>query len=279
MKLQVSQPEGTPHQLDLPGPEVVIGRDPTCDLVLSDERCSRRHAVLTDGAEGLEIRDAGSSNGLWVNGRPLRRSRLAPGDTVRIGDTIIRVLPDPVGALPAAAAGRQAGGHPAAVGSHTAPTEPRRTARATDGSPPLTVTALSVLWALTGLASVVGGLAVAARSSAGPAAAVLALGAGLALGGLGGLMAAGLRARAPWARQLQILAAGLGLLVCPFTFASVTILLYMLREDVQAAFTGTAGGPIRGANDAELTFTLSLLGMIALGLGVSVGLVFAFSGR
>ena len=56
-------------------------------------------------------------------------------------------------------------------------------------------------------------------------------------------MAVGLRARAPWARHLQIVTAGVGLLVCPFTFASVTVLIYMLREDVKAAFEGPSTEP------------------------------------
>ena len=83
MKLEVSHPEGTPHEVDLPG-KAVIGRDPSCDIVLSDSRCSRRHAVIEETADGLVIRDAGSANGIYVNGRRLERSPLSPGDTVRL---------------------------------------------------------------------------------------------------------------------------------------------------------------------------------------------------
>jgi len=90
-------------------------------------------------------------------------------------------------------------------------------------------------------------------------------------------MAVGLRTRAPWARQLQIVAAGAGLLVCPFTFASATVLIYMLREDVKAAFEGPSTGKAPGAGDAELTFALSLLGMLVLGLGLTASALFLFS--
>ncbi len=273
MKLQVSQPEGTSHQLDLPGPEVVVGRDPSCDLVLNDERCSRRHAVIADGPDGLEIRDVGSSNGIRVNGRQLRRSRLGPGDTVRIGDSVIRILPDSSETVPAAA-GLRAGNGPPDPRAPTAAPRPRRAsprAPTAETAAIPTVTALAVLWALAAPTFVIGSLLVAVRTQAGLGAGLLSVGAGLVLGGFAGIMAVGLRARAPWARPLQIVSAGAGLLVCPFTFASVTVLIYMLRDDVKAAFEGASRA---GAGDAELTFTLSLLGMMALGLVLTAGVFF-----
>ena len=93
MKLAVSHPEGTPHEVDLPG-KAVIGRDPGCDIVLSDSRCSRQHAIIKETEEGLVIVDTGSANGVYVNGRRTERSRLYPGDTVRLGETLLEVLPD-----------------------------------------------------------------------------------------------------------------------------------------------------------------------------------------
>ena len=46
MKLEIAQTGGTTHEVELPGSVVVIGRDPGCDVVLSDPKCARRHAVL-----------------------------------------------------------------------------------------------------------------------------------------------------------------------------------------------------------------------------------------
>jgi hypothetical protein len=284
MKLEVSHPEGTPHEVDLPG-KAVIGRDPSCDIVLSDSRCSRRHAVIEETADGLVIRDAGSANGIYVNGRRLERSPLSPGDTVRLGDTVLEVLPD-VGATVVVApdeldlTGRPPTPRPP-VGRHPSSSRARsQSARSTlrparvaaplpETRPPLTVTALSLLWALTVPACVAGGLIVALRSEV--VVGVLAAGTGLVLGALAGVMAVGLRARAAWARHLQIAAAGIGLLVCPFTFASVTVLIYMLRADVRATFE--APGRTTGAGDAEPTFALSLLGMLAVGLALTAGAV------
>ena len=51
-------------------------------------------------------------------------------------------------------------------------------------------------------------------------------------------MGLGLLTLKPWARMLQIGIAGLGLLVCPFTLASATVLFYMLREDARLYFSG-----------------------------------------
>jgi predicted lysophospholipase L1 biosynthesis ABC-type transport system permease subunit len=277
MKLQVSQPESTPHLLDLPGPEVVVGRDPTCDLVLNDERCSRRHAVLAEDPEGLEIRDTGSSNGIWVNGRQLRRSRLRPGDTVRIGDTVIRILPDSARTRPVANERRPGVGLDARGVATARPTPRRAPGRAADRAPIPTITTLAALWALSSPIFLIGSLVIAVRTDTGVGVAVLMVAAGLLLAVFAGLMAVGLRARAPWARQLQIVSAGAGLLVCPFAFASVAVLIYMLRDDVKAAFGGDPAGTETGSGDAELTFALSLLGMVVLGLGLTAGLFLAFS--
>ena len=76
--------------------------------------------------------------------------------------------------------------------------------------------------------------------------------------------------------QVYRLAAGLGLLVCPFTFASVTILIYMLRPDVRATFEAPGGAAAPGAGEAEPTFALSLFGMLALGLVLTAGAVLLY---
>jgi hypothetical protein len=291
MKLTVSHPEGTPHEVDLPG-RAVIGRDPSCDIVLSDSRCSRRHAVIEETPDGLVIQDTGSSNGIYVNGRRLDRSPLLPGDRVRLGETWLEVLPD-VGATvivdpdlvdleSAAPPPPPPAGRPAPPSPATRP-RVRSTPRSTPGvvagagtGLPLTLTALSLLWALAAPVCVAGGLIIALRTDAGVVAGVLATGTGLVLAALAGVIAVGLRAAAGWARHLQIAAAALGLLVCPFSFASATVLIYMLRPDVRATFEGTGTGRSAGAGDAEPTFALSLLGMLVLGLALSGAAVLLF---
>src|SRR5687767_4494159 len=87
---------GAVHEIVLQGTLAVIGRDPSCDLVLNDTKCSRRHAVVEAGPDGLVIRDSGSANGIYVNGRKVDRSPLLPGDEIRLGEVAIHVLPEEV---------------------------------------------------------------------------------------------------------------------------------------------------------------------------------------
>lgn len=74
------------NHFDLPdGRTVVVGRGVESDLTVLDPTISRRHAELTAGPDGVELKDLGSSNGTHVNGRRLAAARLAPGDSVSFG--------------------------------------------------------------------------------------------------------------------------------------------------------------------------------------------------
>ncbi|HZN18075.1 MAG TPA: FHA domain-containing protein [Micromonosporaceae bacterium] len=64
---------------------VRIGRDPANDIVLSDLRISRFHAEVRRDASGFQVTDLGSRNGTFVNGQPVSRATLTPGDMVSIG--------------------------------------------------------------------------------------------------------------------------------------------------------------------------------------------------
>jgi hypothetical protein len=96
VRFEVKYPSGAPHEVELSGTVAVLGRDPSCDLVLNDARCSRRHAVIEAGPQGVSIRDAGSANGIYVNGKKVERAQLADGDVVRLGEVFIKVLPEEV---------------------------------------------------------------------------------------------------------------------------------------------------------------------------------------
>lgn len=78
------------------GPEAVIGRDPSCDIVVDDPQASRRHARVWPWEDGFAIEDLGSTGGTSVNGVALTQATaLAPGDVVRVGKTELRVLATP----------------------------------------------------------------------------------------------------------------------------------------------------------------------------------------
>ena len=71
---------------------LTIGRSAQNDVQIGDdEYASARHARLEPRRDGVWIHDLGSTNGTFVNGVKLSRSRrLAPGDIVRVGETDLR---------------------------------------------------------------------------------------------------------------------------------------------------------------------------------------------
>src|SRR6185436_16982756 len=64
-----------------------IGRSATNNVVLPDDRVSRRHAMVhAQGENDFWVIDLGSSNGTYVNGRRIPQpSRLADKDRLEIG--------------------------------------------------------------------------------------------------------------------------------------------------------------------------------------------------
>jgi pSer/pThr/pTyr-binding forkhead associated (FHA) protein len=71
----------------------VIGRAEDATIQLAHPSVSRHHAevvVLPDGR--LELVDSGSSNGLVLNGKTIRREILEGGDLFELGDVRVRVL-------------------------------------------------------------------------------------------------------------------------------------------------------------------------------------------
>jgi hypothetical protein len=64
---------------------VLLGRSSACQLVFADDTVSRRHAELhvTDGR--WMLRDLGSSNGTYVNGRRVMEAEVAAGDEIELG--------------------------------------------------------------------------------------------------------------------------------------------------------------------------------------------------
>ena len=65
--------------------DFTIGRDPSCDLFLSNMTVSRHHATIHVADDGASIRDEGSLNGTWVDGKVVEQAPLAVGTHVQIG--------------------------------------------------------------------------------------------------------------------------------------------------------------------------------------------------
>ncbi len=62
---------GSEKSFQLKPGDAVVGRLPTCDLVLNDPSVSRQHATLRLADGRCLVQDAGSRFGTFLNGRQL----------------------------------------------------------------------------------------------------------------------------------------------------------------------------------------------------------------
>ncbi|HEV2179559.1 MAG TPA: FHA domain-containing protein [Gemmatimonadaceae bacterium] len=84
----------------VPDSGLVVGRDPTCDVVVPTGEVSRKHAVIAAAAGGYMVTDM-SANGLSVNGQRVASScRLVRGDVLKVGPEEFRFHADVAPARP-----------------------------------------------------------------------------------------------------------------------------------------------------------------------------------
>lgn len=69
--------------------ETTIGRASENQIVLKDSDVSRLHAVVHAVGDRFVIEDRGSTNGTYVNHNPVTQARLATGDLIELGGTIL----------------------------------------------------------------------------------------------------------------------------------------------------------------------------------------------
>jgi pSer/pThr/pTyr-binding forkhead associated (FHA) protein len=63
----------------------VLGREPSCDVVLSHVTVSARHAEIRPSQHGFMVVDTGALNGTYLNRRPVDTAPLAHGDHLQVG--------------------------------------------------------------------------------------------------------------------------------------------------------------------------------------------------
>ncbi len=77
--------------ISLTGGRVRVGRGSDNELILADVSVSRYHAEILREGEGWWVHDLRSTNGVDVNGVPVEKASLRPGDLLGIGSFEIRV--------------------------------------------------------------------------------------------------------------------------------------------------------------------------------------------
>lgn len=66
---------------------LTLGRGDDADVRIDDGRVSRLHASVEPVGDGYRVRDLDSTNGTYLNGRPVKaRQLLASGDEIKVGD-------------------------------------------------------------------------------------------------------------------------------------------------------------------------------------------------
>ena len=71
-----------------------VGRRPYNDVVIDNLAVSGEHAVFVLSGDDVLLHDLGSTNGSYVNGKPVKQQTLRNGDLVEMGKYKIRFLQD-----------------------------------------------------------------------------------------------------------------------------------------------------------------------------------------
>ncbi|MFC5722437.1 FHA domain-containing protein [Streptomyces gamaensis] len=108
-----------------PSRSYTLGRDPQGDLVLQDARVSWRHATLRWSGRSWVLKDQGSTNGTYAEGRRIHELELGPGAAVHLGNAADGPRLSVRAATPAGVAAPGAEAH-AAQAHHAATTAPQQ---------------------------------------------------------------------------------------------------------------------------------------------------------
>ncbi len=77
---------GKEKRFHVPKGSVLVGRDPSCDVVIDDPSVSAKHAVFSFDGYSLTVEDAGGASGVFVNLEKVMVARvLRPGDEILLG--------------------------------------------------------------------------------------------------------------------------------------------------------------------------------------------------
>ena len=85
VSLVLFKKDGSRKAFLLPSSVTVIGRRSDCDLYIPLMPISRRHCQLSHNEGVLKIRDLGSRNGTYLNGKRISEAVIQAGDYIKVG--------------------------------------------------------------------------------------------------------------------------------------------------------------------------------------------------
>ena len=71
-------------------PEVIVGRESSCDIQILARSISREHCAIERQGENFVLRDLGSSAGTFLNGERVEKVELQDGTEVSVGPALLK---------------------------------------------------------------------------------------------------------------------------------------------------------------------------------------------
>ena len=90
--VQIYPVDGASGMWNLDADEVYLGRGTECDVQIDDDAASRRHAAIELDGDDYILVDLNSTNGTYINNKPVKQHRLVAGDRIRIGTHVLKYL-------------------------------------------------------------------------------------------------------------------------------------------------------------------------------------------
>ncbi len=85
-KIVLEDGDGNTSAFDFDQKKVIVGRDPSADLVIDDIEISRQHLVVTREKDGFYAEDKQSTNGSFIGGNQIKKkTAIEDGDSIVLG--------------------------------------------------------------------------------------------------------------------------------------------------------------------------------------------------
>ena len=90
-QISILYPEEDRRTVQIPEAGLLIGREPSCDLCLTDEFVSAKHCKIFSENGTFFLEDLGSTNGTTIDGMEVEeKSVLKEGQSIQIGITVMK---------------------------------------------------------------------------------------------------------------------------------------------------------------------------------------------